>query len=128
MSGIPQLTDIEPGGVYASLPGSGVTVLEFRTVEDCAEESRTFECRIDEGMSEALIHHLGDLGTLEYFPEFTRPFFKITRRGGFLIRGVLGSGSFQVVFFDDHKKSWPLIEGQLRSHRTNGGATNGTAS
>jgi hypothetical protein len=45
------------------------------------------------------IQFMGRLGSLEYFPDFARPFFRITKNGCYIIKGVQQNDTFTVLFF-----------------------------
>ena len=87
-------------------------IVELKEVEDCLDGSLIKDVFLDEPVSEGFIRYLGDEGRLEYFPDFARPFFRITRDRDFTIKGVEGNRSFQVVFFRDTAE----LEGKLREY------------
>lgn len=71
-------------------------VTATRIIETCLDGTMNIEKTLDRATDNRFIHHLGMLGTLEYFPQFARPFFRITRPGIFVIKGVEGELTFEV--------------------------------
>lgn len=73
-------------------------MLESKEVEECLDGVTIKEFLLDKPVKEAFIHHMGELGGLQYYPHFPRPFFKITKKGVFILKGVQGNTTFQVFF------------------------------
>ena len=70
-----------------------------KKVEDCFDHSAIYEYRLETPTTETSIRALGqELGRLQYFPDFPRPFYRILAEGGLQIRGVQGERDFQAVF------------------------------
>lgn len=80
-----------------------MNVLQVRTVETCLDGTVRREIRLDGAVTREFIDRLGTLGRLEYFPRFARPFFRITRDGGYVIKGVEGGESFEVLYISGHE-------------------------
>lgn len=77
-------------------------IVESRTsLEVCLDGSVRKEFLLDRSVTRMFITYLGSLGTLEYFPSFARPFYRITRPGCYIIKGVEGDPTFQVLFIQD---------------------------
>jgi hypothetical protein len=74
----------------------GMNVTATRIIETCLDGTMNVEKMLDRAMDRKFIHHLAVLGNFEYFPQFARPFFRITRPGIFVIKGVEGEISFEV--------------------------------
>lgn len=71
-------------------------IVATRIVETCLDGTMNVEKTLDTPTDRQFIHHLASLGNLEYFPQFARPFFRITRPGAFVIKGVEGESNFEV--------------------------------
>ena len=71
-----------------------------RVVETCLDGTKNIEKTLDRPTDRKFILHLAGLGTLEYFSEFSRPFFRITRPGVFIIKGVEGASTFDIFTLD----------------------------
>lgn len=56
------------------------------------------EYTLDGTISLEFIEFLGKSGVREFFPDFARPFFRITRERCCIMKGILGNTSFQVFF------------------------------
>ncbi|MDD1719803.1 MAG: hypothetical protein LUQ25_07070 [Methanoregulaceae archaeon] len=90
-------------------------VLQIRTVEVCLDGTVIREIRIDRTITREFIGHLGDTGLLEYFPAFARPFFRITRAGAYVIKGVEGEETFRVVYLSDYETQEELLRKHIES-------------
>ncbi len=66
-------------------------------VEDCFDGSSVYRYFFDSVWSREEIRRLGELGRLDYYPDFPRPFFRVVGPGGAQLRGVEGERSCQVV-------------------------------
>ncbi len=75
-------------------------VLASKTVEDCLNGVVRKEFRFNEPVTEEVIRLMGRLGNLDYYAHFPKPFYKITRKGQFIIKGVQGNDTCQVVFIN----------------------------
>jgi hypothetical protein len=87
-------------------------VVESKKVEDCLDGSMIKDFSMDEPVDQSFIRHLGNDGSLEYFPDFARPFYRVTKDGLYVLKGVEGNKTFQVVFVTDDEE----LEHQLREH------------
>jgi len=58
------------------------------------------EYLLDEEITIVFIEYLSKLGFSQYFPDFAKPFFRITKNGKFMIKGIQGNGSLQVFYLD----------------------------
>lgn len=76
-------------------------VLEIKEKEVCLDGTEIKEFLLDGTVDEAFIKAFGQLGRLDYFGNFPRPFYRITRDGQFIIKGVEGFATFQVIFLRD---------------------------
>jgi len=70
-----------------------------KKVEGCFDYSTIYEYRLEKPITVTLIQVLGGrLGSLQYFADLPRPFFRIQGQGGTQIRGIQGERDFQAVF------------------------------
>ena len=69
-----------------------------KKVEDCFDGSRIFEYQFDFAIDSVFIKKLGELGKLEYFKDFPRPFFRIITKKGNQFKGVEGEKNFKAIF------------------------------
>lgn len=75
-----------------------MNIVESRKLEDCFDGSTVYGYRFDGNWTSETIHLLSSLGTLEYYPEFPRPFFRVLNDAGLNIRGVEGESNCRVIF------------------------------
>lgn len=72
-------------------------VLAIKELDDCLDDTKTFEVELDETIDEALMRRLADGGKLDYFPNFPRPYFRITKKEAWIVQGVLGNRSMRAT-------------------------------
>jgi hypothetical protein len=73
-----------------------MNIIASRIIETCLDGTMNVEKKLDRPINKTFIDHLAALGNLEYFPQFSRPFFRITRPGTFIIKGVEGEDNFEI--------------------------------
>ena len=73
-------------------------VIAKKRVEECLDGTIIKEFRLNTVVTKELIHFLGTMGNLDYYGHFPRPFYRITQRGAFILKGVEGNATFQVLF------------------------------
>jgi hypothetical protein len=72
-------------------------VVEIRELEDCLEDSKTFEVELEGPIDERLMRRLAEGGRLDFHPEFPRPYFRISRAEAWIVQGVLGNRSMRAT-------------------------------
>jgi hypothetical protein len=90
-------------------------VLESKEVEECLDGVIIKELLFDKPVREAFILHLGKLGNLQYFPHFPRPFYRIKKKGKFILKGVEGNTTCQVFFVNYSERAECSICGHIRA-------------
>lgn len=73
-----------------------MNILELKHIEDCLDGSTVKEVILDQIITSEFIHALGKEGTLQYFPHFARPFFKVRIDGKLNIKGVEGNTTLRI--------------------------------
>jgi hypothetical protein len=91
-----------------------MNITATRVIETCLDGTKNIEKTMDRAIDRKFICHLGALGDLEYFSEFSRPFFRITRPGAFIIKGVEGANSFEVFIISTSSDPDQEIETLVR--------------
>jgi hypothetical protein len=66
-------------------------------LEDCFDGSMVFRWRFEKPWDRESIAALSRLGSLDYFPEFPRPYFRLRTSEGFQMSGVEGESACRVV-------------------------------
>jgi hypothetical protein len=92
-------------------------VLESKEVEECLGDVITKEFLLNEPVKETFIRHMGELGGLQYYPHFPRPFYKITKRGNFILKGVQGNNTFQVFFVNYSRETEEMIHEYIGTYK-----------
>jgi hypothetical protein len=72
-------------------------IQKISTLEDCFEESVTREIVLDEIVSKDFIMFWKDHGELEYYESFARPFFKVSKKNSFIVKGIEGSNKLRLI-------------------------------
>ncbi len=67
-------------------------------IEDCFDGSFIKEFVLRVPSDREFIYKLSHNCSLDYYPEFPRPFFRIENRGHWMIKGVEGANTFRVIF------------------------------
>lgn len=73
-------------------------VVEIRKKEDCSDGGMIYEYHFDDGFPQHVMRRLAEGGTLQFFPEFARPFFKLVTADGVHIKGIIGQSSIEALF------------------------------
>lgn len=87
-------------------------VLAIKEKEVCLDGTEIKEFLLDTPVNGQLIQTFDEIGTLEYFSDFPRPFFRVTRPSQFIMKGVEGNVTFQVIFVQDARR----LEGEIQRH------------
>jgi hypothetical protein len=74
------------------------SVIAVRHVEDCFDDDFIKEFELESPLDEPTMKCLSQDAVLKYYPDFPRPYFRIERRGAFVIQGVIGKMTFRVTF------------------------------
>ncbi|WP_444994632.1 hypothetical protein [Aliikangiella sp. IMCC44359] len=56
------------------------------------------EIVFDKPVNKAFIDYLGQSGELEYFSDFSRPFYRVERAKGYLLKGIEGNDYLRIYF------------------------------
>lgn len=74
-------------------------ITSWRKRSSCVSKAKMYELTYAFPITPWLIRALDQLGTLEYFPEFPRPFYRLTVRDSFQLKGVEGAPSARLIIF-----------------------------
>ena len=79
-------------------------VLAIHELEDCFDGSFRKEILLDREICADFIRYLGQAGTLQYFPHFARPFFRIDGPG-FMLKGIENNTYMHLLVFAPTKEA-----------------------
>lgn len=86
-------------------------VIEIRAIEDCFGGSQIRELILSDEITEKFLYKLSKDCILQYFPHFTKPFFKIRKEGLYDIKGIVGNKSLRIYIKNSKKISiFEIIE------------------
>ena len=74
-------------------------ILTIKEDTNCFDDSFIKEVIFDQPISKEFIDFLGEIGELQYFPDFPRPFFKVDCPERFILKGVEGSLKAQLILY-----------------------------
>jgi hypothetical protein len=66
-------------------------------LEDCLDGTSIWELKIESALDEQFILQLGQVGRLDYYRHFPRPFFRLTLDDRAELKGVQGTNQIQLV-------------------------------
>lgn len=72
-------------------------ILKIRDDENCFDDSFIKEVLFDQPVDKKFIDYLDELGELQYFPDFPRPYYKVDCPEKFILKGVEGSARAQLI-------------------------------
>jgi hypothetical protein len=78
-------------------------LLKIIKLEDCFDGSIIFEYFFSENIAEEFMRDIGSTGELLYYPNFSKPFYKIFTNDDIQIKGIIGEKSFQIIFPSTNK-------------------------
>jgi len=73
-------------------------------VEDCFDGSSVFTYAFSRGWTRDEILKLRELGELDYFPDFPRPFFRLHCKNGLQVKGIEGDPRCRVIYPSEKKE------------------------
>ncbi|MBN1348748.1 hypothetical protein JXJ21_05000 [candidate division KSB1 bacterium] len=73
-------------------------VLSATPIEDCFDGSFIKEFKLSQPITLDFITKLGDGNSLEYFPDFPLPFFRIEKKNVYQIKGVESNYTLRIIF------------------------------
>jgi hypothetical protein len=73
-------------------------VIAIRHIEDCFNGDFIKELELDSPLDTAVMSRMAEGATLQYHPDFPRPYFRVDRLDAYTIQGVIGKTSFRVTF------------------------------
>lgn len=88
-------------------------VIASKEVEECLDGVIIKELLLDKPVREEFIQHMGSLGELDYFPHFPRPFYRIRKRGQFILKGVEGNNTCQVFYVKYSRETEEAIHANI---------------
>ncbi len=71
-------------------------VVESKHVEDCFDGSLIKEVLFDSPVTKEFVFKIGADGTIQYFDNFAKPFFKIRLQGIYDIKGIAGHKTIRI--------------------------------
>lgn len=88
-------------------------LLRKEMVENCLPSAPEYRYEFSEPWSAETIRRLTQLGDLDYYAHFPRPFFRVRWREGALMRGVEGEARCRVIFAGEHASRREEFDRQL---------------
>lgn len=73
-------------------------VAAVRLLETCLDRTIIKQVELASGIDEATMRRVADGATLQYFPSFPRPYFRIARERTWVVQGIVGDPLLRVTF------------------------------
>ena len=73
-------------------------ILCSQPIKSCFDGNFMKEITFTSTIEKDFIDYLAKVGDLEYFADFARPFYRITRQKGYMIKGILGNNYLRIYF------------------------------
>lgn len=90
------------------VPGYGrrctMKVEKTRFLEDCFDGTIMREVTFDVDITEAFIYYLQPRGTLQYFPDFPKPFFIFEEPSSYTLKGACGNRNARIILGKTNQK------------------------
>ena len=74
-------------------------ILDLQELRSCLDRAQAMEVRLDGPVSEDLIQRLGREGSLQYFPHFSRPHFRVDHATSWVVQGIVGTPWLRIQLF-----------------------------
>lgn len=72
-------------------------IINSKLIENCFEGTDIKEILLDKEITKEFIFYLKGDSFMQYFPSFSKPFFKIDVSGKYIIKGIVGFKSLRVI-------------------------------
>jgi hypothetical protein len=82
-------------------------------IEDCFDGSSVYGYHFDKAWDRDSIMELRELGELEYFSTFPKPFFRLIGQNGLQVKGVQGFENCRVIY---PKKEKEVVKQHFEIH------------
>ena len=73
-------------------------VVAVRLLETCLDRTVIKQFELDTGMDEPTMRRLGEEASLQFFPSFPRPYYRIARERAWVAQGILGDRTVRITF------------------------------
>lgn len=94
-------------------------ILDNQPIKNCFDGSFMKEITFNAIIEKDFVDYLAEVGELEYFADFARPFYRISRPKGYMIKGIVGNNYCRIYFsrsyldeaikhFDNHIRHYTL--------------------
>ncbi len=75
-------------------------ILTSKHLKKCLDGTAVKEYRVDQAIPPGFVDHVAPAGVLLHLPNLPRPFFRVTVRRRFVLKGIVGNLTFQVHYLD----------------------------
>jgi hypothetical protein len=72
-------------------------IVDSKLIENCFEGTDIKEILLDKEISKEFIFYLKGDSFMQYFPMFSKPFFKIDVSGKYIIKGIVGFKTLRII-------------------------------
>lgn len=75
-----------------------MTIVKIIKLEDCFDGSFVYRYEFSGAVDESVMKAMAEGEKLQYFPSFSKPFYKIFASDGLQIKGIVGEDNIEVTF------------------------------
>lgn len=72
-------------------------IIEITNLEYCLNGPYIKELTFDTDIKDDFIYYLGELGDLDYYPSFEKPFYRIEHPLEFILKGIQGKNTAKII-------------------------------
>ena len=72
-------------------------IIEIKDIDDCLDNTVVKDILFDKSITKDFIFFIGNMGDLEYYDSFARPYFNLNIENKFTIKGVEGNKTIRVI-------------------------------
>lgn len=88
-------------------------IIEITNLEYCLNGPYIKELTFDSGITDDFIYYLGELGELEYYKNFVKPFYRIEHPLEFILKGIQGKNTAKIILcrknIDYHLEKFKIL-------------------
>lgn len=85
-------------------------IVDSKLIENCFEGTDIKEILLDKEISKEFIFYLKGDSFMQYFPTFSKPFFKIDVRAKYIIKGIEGFKTLRIILKEKPEELYKEFE------------------
>lgn len=94
-------------------------IIKTKQIDNCFDNVETKEILFDNIITKDFIFHLKNNSVLQYFPTFSKPFFKIDNKNKFIIKGVEGFNTLRLILKGNPDENYKEFVSLVNNYKNN---------